>query len=335
MSPQTTATIRLKPAQPFDGGALLRFLGHRCIVGVEVFQADADRVRYARTLLLPGGPGFIQLTWAGGELDLDLGCGTQTDQNQAVASVAHLADLDCDPCAVDAHLGADPILAGLAQRSPGLRVPGVVDAHELIFRTMIGQQISLAGAASSLAKLTRRFGAEFPGGGPLSHLFPRAEALAAADPESLPMPRTRGRALVAVAAALAEGRLVVSLESDPAETRQRLLECRGIGPWTADYVVMRALHAPNIVLTSDLVIKRELGLRGVSDPGSWSPYGSYATLHLWHAYLTSPRSMIDESGQMGRRPTPPSSVTGPKPQICRRKSAVCDQFPSEDSPRVI
>jgi len=232
----------------------------------------------------------MTLRWSadtlGGWLDLD----DQWDLEAGQARVEHLCDLRIDVGAVEAHLVRDPQLRPLVRAAPGLRVPGVVDLHEHLFRTMLGQQISLAGAANLAAKLVTRFGERLPGSlagdpdDPLTHLFPRAEALAGADPATLPMPRARGRALVLMAQALADGSLTLAPGCDPVEIRARLLASPGVGPWTADYVLMRGLHLPDILLTSDLVIKRELLARGLSATDSWSPWRSYATMHLWRAY---------------------------------------------------
>ena len=75
------------------------------------------------------------------------------------------------------------------------------------------------------------------------------------------------------------------------ELRARLLAQPGIGPWTADYVTMRVLGAPDILLASDLVLLAALRRRGLAATPSeaaalgerWAPWRSYATLHLWRA----------------------------------------------------
>jgi AraC family transcriptional regulator of adaptative response / DNA-3-methyladenine glycosylase II len=89
------------------------------------------------------------------------------------------------------------------------------------------------------------------------------------------MPRARGRTLVTLAAALADGM--------PVE-RAALLALPGIGPWTADYVAMRALGDPDVFLPTDLGARRALGVLGATtpaDPSRWSPWRSYALMHLW------------------------------------------------------
>jgi AraC family transcriptional regulator of adaptative response / DNA-3-methyladenine glycosylase II len=281
--------VEVAVAPPFAGAALLDFLHRHMVAGVETggvaVGAGRTVVRYARTLRLPHGPGTVGLSWDGERLLADLAV-EPADRALALARVRHLVDAGADPQAVDSHLGADEHLAGLVAATPGLRVPGVLDPAEMAFRTVIGQQISLASARTSCATITRRHGQPLEGHEPgLGWLFPSPERLAAADPTTLPMPGARGRALVALAERLADGRLDLSVTGDLAATRAALLACPGIGPWTADYVLMRVAHAPDVLLTSDLVIGRELAARRVLDPGRWSPYRSYAAMHLWHDFL--------------------------------------------------
>ena len=242
-------------------------------------------VRYARTLGLAHGPATLDLRWADDRLTLSVEADPR-DHAEALRRAQHLVDATAQPAVVDAHLAHDPALAGLVAATPGLRVPGVLDPAEMLVRTLIGQQISLAAARTHGAALSARLGSPAPPGSPgLDRLFPTPEQFAAVDPTTLPMPRARGRALVGVAERLLDGRLVLDPALDRDEARTALLACPGIGPWTADYVLMRVWHAPDVLLVSDLVIGRELAALGAADPASWSPYRSYATLHLWHAFL--------------------------------------------------
>jgi AraC family transcriptional regulator of adaptative response / DNA-3-methyladenine glycosylase II len=120
----------------------------------------------------------------------------------------------------------------------------------------------------------------------LTHLFPDAASLAAADPATLPMPRARGRALVGLATALADGSVLLDRGPDRDDVRRALLELPGIGPWTADYVAMRALGHPDVFLPTDLAVRRLLaGLEGDPDPERWRPWRSYALMHLWNTLM--------------------------------------------------
>jgi AraC family transcriptional regulator of adaptative response / DNA-3-methyladenine glycosylase II len=155
-----------------------------------------------------------------------------------------------------------------------LRVPGAWDPFEVMVRAVIGQQISVAGARTIAGTLTERFGAPVATGVPgLTHLFPAPAALAAVDPASLPMPRARGRTLIALARAVADGgRDLASLG------------VAGIGPWTEAYVALR-LGDPDAFPASDLGLRRALDGRPAREVEAWAeplrPFRAYAALHLW------------------------------------------------------
>ena len=200
--------------------------------------------------------------------------------------ISRLGDAQADAPEIDQHLVGDSSLRALVAAHPGLRVPGAVDPHELVFRALIGQQISLAAAAICAAKLAGRYGEPVDSADPRLHrLLPTAEALAAVDPTELPMPRVRGRALVGLARVLADDTLDLLSEQPWRQRRAALLAVPGIGPWTADYVGLRALGETDILLDTDLVIKRELALHGIAETAHWAPWRSYATMHLWQGYF--------------------------------------------------
>jgi AraC family transcriptional regulator, regulatory protein of adaptative response / DNA-3-methyladenine glycosylase II len=271
-------TFAVAATPPFDAVALLTFLGKRTIAGVEAYAVAPDRLRYTRTLRLPHGPGQLELVWSGRAL-LATTWSDHADRSEAAGAVSRLCDADAPAGAIAAHLGRSAALRPLVSARPGLRVPGAVDPVEMAFRTLIGQQISLAAAATGAAKLAAAYGEVVDLPDPaLTRLFPSAVALAAVDPETLPMPRSRGRALVGLARALADGTL--DLKTGP-QRRKALLAQPGIGPWTADYLAMRAFGDRDVLLDTDLVVKRELVRRSIAATADWAPFRSYATMHLW------------------------------------------------------
>jgi AraC family transcriptional regulator of adaptative response / DNA-3-methyladenine glycosylase II len=205
-----------------------------------------------------------------------------TDVPALVARVRRMFDLDADSVAIDAALSADPVLAPRVAAVPGIRLAGSPDGEEALFRTLIGQQISVAAARTVLGRLV-----EDLGGG----AFPTAALIAEHGSEVLRGPASRIRTIVGAAEAVVAGDLRVDVETPAAELRERLLALPGIGPWTAGYLAMRALGNPDILLAGDLVVRRSaaaLGLPG-DDAGlarrgaGWAPWRSYATLHLWRA----------------------------------------------------
>jgi AraC family transcriptional regulator of adaptative response / DNA-3-methyladenine glycosylase II len=98
------------------------------------------------------------------------------------------------------------------------------------------------------------------------------------------MPRARGRTVNALAIASVSGSLELDPGADRDEVRAALLAMPGIGPWTADYLRMRTMSDPDVLLASDLVVRRSAADLGVELAGGrpdWAPWRSYATYHLW------------------------------------------------------
>ena len=296
MSPDPDRPVthqRLTYEEPFDGPGLIAFLKRRAVPGVEEV---VDGV-YRRSLSLPGGAGILQLQPNHGYVEARLWLDYQDDLESAVQRSRALFDLDANPSAVIATLGQDPLIGALVKAQPGRRVPGVVDGDELAIRAVLGQQVSLAGAATLAHRLVLACGAKLDRpSGTITHRFPKPKTIAAVDPESLAMPRSRRAALLGLARALADGRVSLHPDADREQTRRRLLDLPGIGPWTADYIGMRALHDPDVFLASDLGVRHALQALGADGRPTqaerlserWRPYRSYAVQHLWAHLVTLP-----------------------------------------------
>jgi AraC family transcriptional regulator, regulatory protein of adaptative response / DNA-3-methyladenine glycosylase II len=186
-----------------------------------------------------------------------------------------------DPAAADAALGRDPVLGPLVAARPGLRVPGTVDGGELAIRAVLGQQVSVAAARTLAARLVALAGEPLAApDGTLTHAWPAPAAIVEVAP-SLPLPRARQRTVAAVAGAVADG-----LRLEPgADARAELLALPGVGPWTAEYVAMRALGDADAWLPTDLGVRRGLARLGVGAEVSdaWRPFRAHAVMHLWAA----------------------------------------------------
>lgn len=290
-------SLRLPYRAPFDAAGILEFLGTRAVPGVEDFNGGT----YRRTLRLPRGAGIAEISGGGDHVRCVLRLEDLRDLGAAVQRCRRLLDLDADPVAVADVLEGDPYLAPLVRLSPGLRVPGSVDGAELAVRAVLGQQVSVAGARTLAERLVSWIGE--PLTGPLAgavegltHLFPEPAQVSGLDPATLSVPLARGTALIGLSRALASGEVALDPGVDREETRRRLLGLRGIGPWTASYVAMRALGDPDAFLPTDLGVRR--GLAGVGlpvDPESggeaarrWRPWRSYAVQYLWAAAEPAP-----------------------------------------------
>ena len=288
----TPIVLRLATRVPFAGAEVLAFLALRAVPGVEAVDPDGT---YRRALDLPHGPATVELRAAADHVSARLVLGDLRDLGPAVERCRRVLDLDADPAAIDALLGSDPFLAPLVLATPGRRSPGTVDGAELLVRAILGQQVSVTGARTIAGRLAATLGAPLPpalataGAGGINHCFPRADAIAEIDPNDLPMPGSRGRALAAALGLVAKGSLVLDPGADRSETIARLVEVPGIGPWTASYVAMRALGDPDVFLPTDLGVLR--GFAALGGPGNakaaetqaktWRPWRSYALHHLW------------------------------------------------------
>jgi AraC family transcriptional regulator of adaptative response / DNA-3-methyladenine glycosylase II len=245
---------------------------------------------YRRSLRLPHGGGVVELRPLDGHVQARYWLEDLRDLAAAMQRSRALLDLDSDPHAVVEALGADSLLGPLIRAVPGRRVPGNTGGHELAVRAVLGQQVSLAGAVTLAKRLVSDYGEalERPVGA-VTHVFPSAEALAGADPDRLAMPDARRRALLGLAAALTREDLTLDAGADRDEARGRLLALPGIGPWTAEYVAMRALRDPDAFLPSDLGVRHALERLGCDGhPAAaerlaerWRPYRAYAVQHLW------------------------------------------------------
>ncbi|MFB7650631.1 MULTISPECIES: AlkA N-terminal domain-containing protein [unclassified Streptomyces] len=281
-----TLSLRLPFRTPLNPDNLFGHLAATAVPGVEEWRDGA----YRRTLRLPYGHGIVALTPGPDHIACRLTLSDPRDLTVAISRCRRLLDLDADPTAIDDQLRADPLLAPLVDKAPGRRVPRTVDEAEFAVRAVLGQQVSTAAARTHAARLVTAHGdpVDDPEGG-LTHLFPSTAALAAVDPQTLAMPRTRRTTFTTLVAHLADGSVNLGVECDWSETRARLLALPGFGPWTADVIAMRALGDPDAFLPTDLGIRRAAGDLGLpSTPAAltahaaaWRPWRAYAVQYLW------------------------------------------------------
>jgi len=279
---QTTLTLRLPARAPFDGAGLMRFFADHAIAGLEHGNGDT----FERSVRLPGGIAAVRLSLDGDGVVCTAGLSAISDVGPLVARIRRLFDLDADSMAIDGALGRDEVLAPLVASRPGIRLPGVVDAEEALFRTLVGQQISVAAARTVLGTISRALGTD--------GLFPTALQIAEGGRDVLRGPASRVSTIMGVAEAIASGDLQLDVGMPAADFTARLTAMPGIGPWTAGYLAMRVLGNPDVLLTTDLVMLQSaaaLGLpasaRGLATHSErWAPWRSYVGLHLWAARPT-------------------------------------------------
>lgn len=283
-----TIRVRLPFRTPFEPDQLFGHLIATAIPGIEEWDGTACR----RTLRLPRGPGLAALTPprpGTRHIDTAFTLADPRDLRPAVARCRRMLDLDADPVAIDAHLAESPQLAASVAAHPGRRVPRTVDGPEFAIRAILGQQISTARAAALGARLVQRCGDPLPApSGSLTHLFPSPDTIAGLHHAEFPMPRSRARAILAVAGALAAGDVDLSPGADRTAARTALAAIPGIGPWTVEVIAMRALGDPDAFPATDLGVIRGAHALGIDNPAraaeAWRPWRAYAGQHLWAAH---------------------------------------------------
>lgn len=284
---------------PFDGGGVIRFLSWHAVTGAE----EGDATSFTQSARLAHGAGTVTVRLvdveaatrapdASARVEVTTRVEHPADAAELLAGTRRLLGLDVDAARIDADLARDPALAAAVRATPGLRIPGTLDPRSTLFRTIVGQQISVASARATHGRMTADLGEDLPASvahGSVTRLPPTAARIARDGAELLRGPARRTATLIRLAEALETGELVIEHGMPRAELRAALVAFHGVGPWTADYVAMRALGEPDILLSGDLIVRRGAAALGLPDEAraldaraaAWSPWRSYATLHLW------------------------------------------------------
>ncbi len=289
---------------PCDVQRLLEFFAVRALPGVEA--VDPERLLYRRTIDLPAAPVEAGDGVASRHAVLQVAFGAEgrvrgrahaadgltmgrADRRAISRRVRRLFDLDANPDAIASSLGGVPELATDGRTAAGVRIPGAWSSFETAVRAVLGQQISVAGARTLAGRLVAALGSEFPPAlktEGLERTFPKPEQVASFDLRAIGLPASRARALGDLASLVASGEL--RFDADPREVRRQLLAVKGIGPWTAEYVAMRALGDRDAFPASDLGLRKAIDRE--EPPGAaeleamaeaWRPFRAYAAILLW------------------------------------------------------
>lgn len=287
---QAPLALRLDYRPPYDWDGIVRFLAARAIPGVEV----VDRSRgYRRIVHLDGVVGAIEVRRARDRdaLVLSVAPALVPMVMPLVARVRRLFDLDARPDVIARVLSRDRVLAPRVAANPGLRLPGAIDEFEAAIRALLGQQVSVAAATTLAGRFVAEFGTKHDGGDGLTHRFPTVSEVVAAGADAIAttgLPKARAAAIHALASAIARGAFRLDRWQPAARDLDRFvaeaIALPGIGPWTAHYLAMRALHLPDAFPAADLGVRKATGAKprdAEARAEAWRPFRSYAVMHLW------------------------------------------------------
>ncbi len=282
--------VRLSYRPPLPWATMLAFLAGRATPGVEAVDGDV----YRRTVRIGDEPAAIEARPdpERAHVVLRVHATDHTRLIDVVERVRRLFDLGADPLRIATHLRRDAGLRGIVGKLAGLRVPGSWDPFELAVRAILGQQVTVRAATTLAGRLAERFGTPAELGADLTRLFPTPATLADAPVESIGIPGARATTIRTLAAAVADGRLAFDASDGADALAARLCALPGIGPWTAEYVAMRALGEPDAFPAGDLGVRAALG-NGAGPVSTkdaharaerWRPWRAYAVMYLWHSH---------------------------------------------------
>ena len=275
--------FRLRYRQPFHWEGMLAFLALRATPGVEVVEDGG----YRRSIAIDGERGWIEVSCDAPNDALVARVQIRSPRSlfPIIERVRAMFDLNADWLAIARSLKADSALTERLASEPGLRVPGCWDGFELAVRAILGQQVSVKGATTLAGRIAARYGAPLLAANGLTHVFPAAKALASMKVANAGMPTSRVETIRKLARAVCDGTITFTADTDADELRKRLCEIPGIGPWTAQYVAMRALGQPDAFPTGDLGLLKALELRSSREleqrSEAWRPWRAYAAMYLW------------------------------------------------------
>jgi AraC family transcriptional regulator of adaptative response / DNA-3-methyladenine glycosylase II len=290
---ETVLLLRYKP--PYDWPAMLDFLRARAIAGVECVENGI----YRRTIALQGEHGLVSVQPDGSDaLKVTINFPKLSALPNIVARLRRVFDLAADPDAVALDLSKDATLGPLVARRPGLRLPGAWDGFEMGARAVLGQQISVNGAARLAARLTQKFGENLRLADPvLTHAFPTPETLAEADLSGLGLTKNRAKSLQALAAAVVADPHLLTAARPLESALEQLRALPGVGDWTAHYIALRLLHEPDAFPATDVGLLRAMADKEGVRPTpknllrraeAWRPWRAYAAQYLWTLGLGAP-----------------------------------------------
>jgi AraC family transcriptional regulator, regulatory protein of adaptative response / DNA-3-methyladenine glycosylase II len=297
-----SVTLHLAYRPPIAWDALTDFIVQRHVAGLEwtlparAAAASAQQHQgLGRTLRMgPDAAGWIEvrLVPARHQVALTLSASLIAHLHAVQMRVRSWLDLDCHPDAVTS------VLESLLTPSwpHGLRLPGTTDGWELAVRAILGQQVTVAAGRQLVERMVTQWGEHIPGPkGRAVRLFPQAQAVAGLLPSdlgALGIIRQRQVALLTLAKIVAQGGLNLSPGADVQATLSLLRQIPGIGPWTSQYIAMRALHWPDALPSGDAVLRKAWATPRPAEMDEFAnrfrPWRSYATLHTWNTAAHAP-----------------------------------------------
>jgi AraC family transcriptional regulator of adaptative response / DNA-3-methyladenine glycosylase II len=276
--------LKLLFKSPYDWQTIIRFYRSHPIPGVERVTGDS----FERVFRVGNTIGFLQVQAMVGKPQLKLRIVTENPRIlfEVVSRVRKMFDLDSDPILIANSFAQVPVLSKLYDRFPGLRLPRGWDAFETAICSILGQLVSAEQRSNLVGQLVRGYGDEIPHpvSGETTRLFPGPEVLAKSDLSEVKTTIVRREAIREFSCRVLSGAISLSEAQDPIAFRKARLEMKGLGPWSAEYISLRAIGDTDAFPKTDLILKRALKLHPDLDLEAIKPWRSYAAIYLWKEF---------------------------------------------------
>lgn len=283
-------TLQIKYKKQFDFGAILSFLNHRAIKGVE----NVSQSTYSRTFRTESSSGFFSVKDNQQQscLELVIDCDDLRCYMTVYNKVRRMFDVDTDFTSINAQFCDDQFLSGGMVNDQVPHLPVAFDSFEVVIRAILGQQISVKAATTLVGRIVRQAGIKCnsvcpPG---LESFFPTPEELIDLKLDNLGITKTRQETLRTVTQAVIDNVVDLSPNQTFETFHTNFSALKGIGDWTSNYVAMRGLGMMDCYPYNDLGVIKALTVdkkvptkKEIIRIGeTWRPYRTYATLCLWN-----------------------------------------------------
>ena len=275
--------IKLPFKPPYDWPSIIQFYQSHSLPGVERVTDDS----FARVFRLYGEVGFVEVRPLAAESRLKVSIVPENSKttSETLRRIRKMFDLDCDPGPIAKSFKQIPLLAALCRSFPGLRVARGWDCFETAICAILGQLVSAAHREHLIGQLVSNYGEQIvdPWTSKGAYLFPGAEVLASSDLSAIGTTTARREVIRDLSRRVLSRAISLAEDQDYAAFRQALLETKGVGPWSAEYIRLRTGDTDAFPKT-DLILKRVLDLHPELDLERIKPWRSYAAVYLWKEF---------------------------------------------------
>lgn len=276
--------LHLSYRPPLDWHSLMTFYRSHAIRPVETVTDDV----YSRVFKMEGVVGSLQVCQSQNERELILSITIDDSRGifAIVQRVRNMFDLECDPIHISNVFSGCPLMKKLGAKHPGLRLPRGFDPFETSICTILGQLVSTEHAKILIQQLVEIYGEKIrnPFTGGEASLFPTARVLATESLVEIKTTRAGREAIREFSRLVLEKQIRLDATQDPNAFRDRVVRIKGIGPWTAQYISLRAIGDTDAFPATDLILRRVLENQSTLDLECLKPWRAYAAIYLWKEY---------------------------------------------------